>query len=131
MQQNESKSLNTPLNKTPSTSQTSINPQHITIDYQNKASTSHSHTNIKQKNRGIQRTPEQPQTRCNPDRIAKRKTPTLSVVNPQISPVSSSRNSRVSSQPPFPIIKLPPAILNTPPQNSPSSPIDTANFHPD
>jgi hypothetical protein len=130
MQQDQSKTLNT--HKTLPTSKTSIKPKHETIDYQNKAKTSHpnsqnTNTNHQNKPKDL---PEDLPTRRNPDRIVKRKTPTLSEVNPQLSPASSSSNSRLSSQPPIPIMILQP-IKHTPKQNSPSSPIDTANFHPD
>ena len=102
MQQDQSKTQNT--HKTPPTSKTPIKPKHETIDYQNKAKTSHpnsQNTNTKHQNKEILQEAEDLPTRRNPDRIVKRKTPTLSEVNPQLSPASSSSNSRLSSQPPI------------------------------
>ena len=131
MQQDQSMKQNT--HKTPPTPKTSTKPKHETINYQNKAKTSHQNsqnTNTKHQNKEKPQEAEDLSTRRNPDRIVKRKTPTLSEANPQLSPASSSSNSHLSSQKPIPIMKLQP-IKHTPKQNCPSSPIDTANFHPD
>jgi hypothetical protein len=131
LQEDQSKTENT--HKTPPTSKTSMKPKHETIDYQNEAKTSHpnsQNTNTKHQNKEKIQKAEVPPTRRNPDRIVKRKTPTISEVNPQLSTASSSSNSRLSSHPPIPIMILP-TIMHTPKQNSPSSPTDTANFHPD